>query len=150
MRPDRNNSIDGTGTSHGSEPQTQSLGSRPWECGNRGGGEGDVAPPPRFKTLKEFFTPVEEDGCKDGFCPLPAAKAKPELELDLVNHPPHYADSTIECIEAIEAQLTQEEFRGYCKGNIVKYVWRERSKGQVESLKKARWYLDRLIAFDEN
>ena len=103
--------------------------------------------------MNEFFAPVEEgEGCKDGFCPLPTPKvvqAKPALVPDLVNHPPHYADSTIECIEAIEAQLTQEEFRGYCKGNIVKYIWRERQKGQAESLKKAQWYLDRLIKFDE-
>ena len=66
---------------------------------------------------------------------------------DLVNHPPHYtADGAIECIDAIEAQLTPEEYRGYLKGNIAKYVWRERHKGGPESLKKARFYLDRLIA----
>ena len=67
--------------------------------------------------------------------------------IDLVNHPPHYtADGTIECIDAIEAQLTPEEYRGYLKGNIAKYVWRERHKGGPESLKKASFYLDRLIA----
>ena len=64
---------------------------------------------------------------------------------DLVNHPPHYTDGSIECIDAIEAQLTSEEYRGYLKGNIAKYVWRERHKDGPESLKKARWYLDRLI-----
>jgi len=151
MRPDRNDSIYGRGTSHGGEPETQSFA--PESRGRGRGGEGDVAPPPGFKALNEFFAPVEEgEGCKDGFCPLPTPKvvqAKPDLVPDLVNHPPHYADSTIECIEAIEAQLTQEEFRGYCKGNIVKYIWRERQKGQTESLKKAQWYLDRLIKFDE-
>jgi hypothetical protein len=72
------------------------------------------------------------------------------LQPDLVNHPPHYADGGIECIEAIEEQLTFEEYRGYLKGNIAKYVWRERHKGGTESLKKARWYLDRLIETDEN
>ena len=65
---------------------------------------------------------------------------------DLVNHPPHYTDGMIECIDAIEAQLTPEEYRGYLKGNIAKYVWRERHKGGPESLMKARFYLDRLIA----
>jgi hypothetical protein len=64
---------------------------------------------------------------------------------DLVNHPPHYTDGAIECIAAIEAQLTPEEYRGYLKGNIAKYVWRERHKGGTESLMKARFYLDRLI-----
>jgi hypothetical protein len=61
----------------------------------------------------------------------------------MVNHPPHYTQGGIECIDAIQAALTPEEFRGYCKGNALKYTWRERSKGQDESLKKAIWYLER-------
>jgi len=46
---------------------------------------------------------------------------------------------------AIRAALTPEEFRGFCKGNVLKYAWRERQKGQDESLAKARWYIDQLI-----
>jgi hypothetical protein len=61
----------------------------------------------------------------------------------MVNHPPHYTQGGIECIDAIQAALTPEEFRGYCKGNALKYTWRERSKGQDESLEKAIWYLER-------
>lgn len=68
---------------------------------------------------------------------------------DLVNHPPHYQFGDIECIEAIEAQLTPEEYRGYLKGNIAKYMWRERWKGGLESVQKAQWYLERLIVHDE-
>ena len=68
---------------------------------------------------------------------------------DNVNKPAHYRQGDIECIDAIRAALTPDEFRGYCKGNTLKYVWRERHKGGTESLKKARWYLDRLIAEDE-
>ena len=64
---------------------------------------------------------------------------------DLINHPEHYRQGEIECIDAIAAALTPDEFRGYCKGNVLKYVWRERHKGNAQSLKKARWYLDRLI-----
>lgn len=70
--------------------------------------------------------------------------------FDPVNAPEHYASGTIECIEAIEAQLTPEEYRGFLKANVVKYLWREKKKGATESLKKARWYLDRLIALDES
>ena len=70
---------------------------------------------------------------------------------DMVNSPAHYKLNDIECIEAIEAALTPEEFRGYCKGNSLKYTWRERYKGKsVEDLRKARWYLDRLIGVLEN
>ena len=65
-------------------------------------------------------------------------------QVDAVNHPPHYRQGGIECIDAIRAALTDEEFRGYCKGNVLKYVWRERHKGGTESLKKAQWYMARL------
>ena len=63
---------------------------------------------------------------------------------DNVNHPQHYQGS-VECIDAIRAALTPEEFRGFCKGNVIKYAFRERVKGQDESLAKARWYLDQLL-----
>lgn len=57
--------------------------------------------------------------------------------VDAVNSPSHYMGSNgIECIAAIRAALTEEEFRGYCKGNAMKYIWRERGKGGDESLKK--------------
>ena len=69
---------------------------------------------------------------------------------DSVNHPSHYTNGAIECIDAIESQLTPEEYRGYLKGNIAKYIWRERQKGGTESLEKARWYLDRLISYYYN
>jgi len=124
-----------------------------------GGGvqvSGDAADGPKTFGLSVETT---EDGdlyssteCKDGVCPVPWATKpyRPELQPDLVNHPPHYTDGSIECIDAIEAQLTPEEWRGYLKGNIAKYAWRERHKGGTESLKKARFYLNRLIMFDEN
>jgi hypothetical protein len=64
---------------------------------------------------------------------------------DPVNQPEHYRQGEIECIDAIEAALTPEEFAGYCKGNLIKYTWRERHKGGAESLKKGQWYLARLL-----
>jgi|688.fasta_scaffold34048_4 hypothetical protein len=67
------------------------------------------------------------------------------LHGDQVNHPPHYKQGDVECIDAIESALTAEEFRGHCKANALKYIWRERHKGQDESLKKAIWYLERAL-----
>lgn len=61
-------------------------------------------------------------------------------------NPAHYKQGDIECIEAIRAALTPEEFRGYCKGNAIKYVWRERHKGGDESLLKANWYMDKAVS----
>lgn len=66
---------------------------------------------------------------------------------DSVNHPSHYTQGTVECIDAIESSMTPEEFRGYLKGCLMKYIWRYQHKGGMEDLKKARWYLDRLIKF---
>jgi len=64
--------------------------------------------------------------------------------VDMVNNPPHYNKSGVECIKAIEA-ATEEGFEYYLQGNIMKYVWRYRYKNGTEDLKKARWYLDKLI-----
>lgn len=71
--------------------------------------------------------------------------ANDKPDHDTVSSPPHYTQGGIECIDAIRAALTPEEFRGFLKGNVLKYNWRERHKGGVESLRKAAWYLDRLI-----
>ena len=65
---------------------------------------------------------------------------------DPVNHPSHYNNGDIECIEAIEAASTKEEFEGYLRGNVIKYIWRFRYKDNVKDLRKARWYLDKLTA----
>ena len=67
------------------------------------------------------------------------------MEHDPVNNPDHYSSGNIECIDAIRAALTDEEFKGFCKGNIIKYIWRERNKGSLESVRKANWYTERLI-----
>lgn len=65
---------------------------------------------------------------------------------DEVNQPVHYNTGSIECITAIEASMSQEQFRGYLKGNCLKYLWRYEYKGKpVQDLEKAEWYLKRLL-----
>ena len=68
---------------------------------------------------------------------------------DAVNHPNHYCQGGIECIKAIEASMTPEEFQGYCKGNVMKYIWRFREKNGLEDLKKAQVYLGWMIESKE-
>jgi len=63
---------------------------------------------------------------------------------DPVNHPAHYTQGGIECIEAIKAALGSEGFRAYCRGNVLKYLWRTEFKNGAQDLQKAKWYLDRL------
>ena len=58
----------------------------------------------------------------------------------------HYRQGDIECIDAIRAALTDEEWRGYCKGNVLKYVWREKHKGGNETLVMAQDYLRWAVA----
>ena len=67
---------------------------------------------------------------------------------DNVTHPAHYTAGGIECIEAIKAMLQgyTDSVLGWLAGQVVKYVWRAPLKGkQLEDLKKARFYLDRMI-----
>lgn len=70
-----------------------------------------------------------------------------ENESDNVNHPSHYNSGKFEVIDIIdEFGKEYEGADGFCFGNVVKYVLRAKHKNGVEDLKKARWYLDRLIA----
>ena len=66
---------------------------------------------------------------------------------DMVNHPPHYTQGDIECIDAIKAATKGlNGFEGYCTGNAIKYLWRWKHKSGVEDLKKADWYIRKLIS----
>ena len=104
----------------------------------------------RLSEFKNEEVNKKMEECTDGFCPMPTATTVDHNLhfFDPVEKPMHYAAGSVECIDAIEAQLTPEEFRGYLKGNVAKYMWRERKKGGKESLKKARWYLNKLIDLD--
>lgn len=64
--------------------------------------------------------------------------------VDVINAPPHYNQGDIECIDAIQAALSPEEFRGHLRACALKYLWRCNHKGGREDLLKAEWYLKRL------
>ena len=66
------------------------------------------------------------------------------MKGDPVNNPLHYNQGLIECIDAIRAMLSHEEFIGYLRGNSLKYRWRFRYKNGVQDLEKAEWYEKRL------
>ena len=67
---------------------------------------------------------------------------------DMVNHPSHYERYNMETIEAIKGQSTPDEYRGFLKGNVLKYLARYRGKNGIEDLNKAEWYLHRLQEFE--
>lgn len=64
---------------------------------------------------------------------------------DTVDHPAHYTSGSVETIDHIRDMLTAEGYEGYLAGNVLKYMARYRYKGGVEDLRKAQWYLARLV-----
>ncbi len=70
--------------------------------------------------------------------------------VDKIN-PDYYKTGGIECIDAIESAVQgKDPFSAYCTGNIMKYIWRTESKNGIEDLRKAKWYLERMIKHKEN
>lgn len=70
----------------------------------------------------------------------------PLIDVDMVNHPSHYTQGGIECIDAIKAATVGKTgIEAVCVANVVKYLWRYEEKNGLEDVKKARWYLERLI-----
>lgn len=66
---------------------------------------------------------------------------------DNVNHPSHYNNGSVECIDAMEAATVNKSgAEAVCTSNIIKYLWRYEAKNGLEDVKKAQWYLNRLIA----
>ena len=68
------------------------------------------------------------------------------VQVDAVNHPPHYKVGGIETIEYMKAKSTPEEFKGHLRLTAIKYLSRTGYKDDaLQDLKKAQWYLNRLV-----
>lgn len=77
-------------------------------------------------------------------------KFKKLLDDTIVNHPPHYTAGKVECIDALEsATVNLTGIEAVCTANAIKYLWRWKQKNGVEDLRKAQWYISRLIAVCE-
>jgi hypothetical protein len=95
------------------------------------------------QTVAEYVEILHKQG---GYAhPMPL-KTVQQIAEDAVNHPPHYNKGKVECIDAIESAVSDlHGIEAVCTANAIKYLYRWKAKDGVESLKKARWYLDRLI-----
>lgn len=68
------------------------------------------------------------------------------LPPDKVNNPAHYNNGKVECIDAIEsATVNKRGIDAVCVANVIKYLWRYESKNGIEDVKKAQWYLNKLL-----
>jgi hypothetical protein len=90
------------------------------------------------------WTPIAVTTSNTPFDPaLPITMEEPKV--DVVNHPPHYKVGGIEVIDFIQAKLTPEEFRGYLKGNVLKYTSRAGHKDDAgQDIGKLVWYATKL------
>lgn len=67
------------------------------------------------------------------------------LSMDNIN-PQHYKNGDIECIDAIKAAVIYKHgIEAACVANVIKYLWRYESKNGIEDVRKAQWYIERLI-----
>ena len=95
-----------------------------------------IVPPPgsfqEMSALEDYFKRLQATPMAD--------------DKDMVNSPAHYTQGDIECIDAI-AQVVKDldGMEAMCTGNAIKYLWRWKHKNGVEDLKKAQWYLQRMI-----
>lgn len=93
------------------------------------------------KHMKEYDTL-----CGDCFFENNLIGRKYMVSSDMVNSPAHYTQGNIECIDAIEEAVADlVGMEAMCTGNAIKYLWRWKHKNGVEDLKKAKWYIERLI-----
>ena len=93
-----------------------------------------------YKELDLVACENTEDNCCDK-----------EPDIDMVNHPAHYTQGGIECIDALKAAtVSKTGIEAVCTANAIKYLWRYEEKNGIEDVKKARWYIDRLIKELEN
>lgn len=71
---------------------------------------------------------------------------EPENNLDMVSHPKHYTQGGIECIDALKAATVGKRgIEAVCVANVIKYLWRYEEKNGIEDIRKAKWYIERLL-----
>lgn len=96
--------------------------------------------------IKNGFT-ITDPESEEAWFALNSDEINPDFKKSSnVNHPFHYNQGGVECIDGIAAAcqgLEGEE--AFCTGSAIKYLWRWKHKNGVEDLEKAKWYIDRLI-----
>lgn len=77
---------------------------------------------------------------------LPKEATESSNKPDVVNHPQHYTQGGIECIDALKAATVGKRgIEAVCVANVIKYLWRYEEKNGIEDVRKAKWYIERLL-----
>lgn len=117
----------------------------------------ESGPAERAETPQESHRePESTEAAQPTAAPMDAAECAPEkagetarrsrAKHDAVNHPQHYTAGGIECIDAIEAAVTGlTGAEAVCTAQAIKYIWRWKRKNGAEDIRKAIWYLHRLL-----
>ena len=96
--------------------------------------------------MKSAIDRILKQRQEEGVTFLPKECKADQKEEDVVNHPNHYTQGRVECIDSLEsATINKRGIEAVCTANIIKYLWRYESKNGIEDVKKAQWYLQKLI-----
>lgn len=96
--------------------------------------------------LNNDASPVEVSGWDIDLFSQYFTLTEENVKKENVNHPNHYNQGGIECLDVIKAYYGNDGYEGFCAGNVLKYVMRYKHKeNALEDLKKARFYLDEVI-----
>ena len=99
-----------------------------------------------FNDIEELFQYLDKLADTPDDAIVNNTRETKEVKLDNINHPAHYNKGTMECLDVIKACLSNSEFRGFLKGNVMKYMYRKGDKGDaLEDLNKACWYAKKLM-----
>ena len=89
-----------------------------------------------------WYKEIDQAACEnaEGDC------CNKDPNVDMVNHPAHYTQGGIECIDALKAATVRKcGIEAVCVANVIKYLWRYEEKNGIEDVRKAKWYIERLL-----
>lgn len=99
---------------------------------------------------KTGISTISKTDCEGAYLLKQKAADTVVSAYDSVERPQHYASTKYEAIDIIKDKMTVEQFYGFLCGNVLKYMMRWQKKNGLEDLKKARWYLSKLIEEKES
>ena len=104
---------------------------------------------PVTKITMEVIKPKEEEEETIQLTDTKSVLPEPNMLSNDAINPNHYKSGNMECIDALAETLGSEGIKAFCKGNVIKYLWRYEKKNGVEDLRKAQWYLNKLIEMNK-